>query len=376
MIIRIEALDTLFFRDSRPFNMSDDTWATGMFPPLPSVLYGALRTAYMAQNDNITPANIDEHTSNFRITQISYIVDTNKYLPLPLDILQESDINPNLSAAQKRTLKKNRKENKNDALTLTLSSQLTEENTPIFSTHAHTLAQNNNLANHFQYLSHSNDVENIDNGIIAYSDLANYFTKIDTNFNEILSTSTYIKPEPKIGIGLNNATTTVAEGKLYRVEMLRPKQGFSLQIEFEGIELAEKGLLKLGGEGKLASYTSITDTQPINSNINVNLNDTFKIYLATPAIFEKGYYPTHIFKNAKVEVELLSCAVGKSINVGGFDMVAREPKKLLRAVPAGSVYYFKLLSGNFADLQAAITKVGISECRTNEGFGIAYLGKI
>ena len=42
--------DTIFFRDGRPFNMGEDTYAQGIFPPPPSVLYGALRTAYMAAN--------------------------------------------------------------------------------------------------------------------------------------------------------------------------------------------------------------------------------------------------------------------------------------------------------------------------------------
>lgn len=42
----MEAFDTLFFRDGKPFSMGDDVWANGVFPPYPSTLYGALRASY------------------------------------------------------------------------------------------------------------------------------------------------------------------------------------------------------------------------------------------------------------------------------------------------------------------------------------------
>jgi len=49
MRIEIKSFDTLFFRDGKPFTMSEDNWADGIFPPPPSVIYGALRAAYFAQ---------------------------------------------------------------------------------------------------------------------------------------------------------------------------------------------------------------------------------------------------------------------------------------------------------------------------------------
>jgi CRISPR-associated protein Cmr3 len=50
MIIELNPLDTLFFRDGKPFAMGEETWADGIFPPPPSVIYGALRTAWFANN--------------------------------------------------------------------------------------------------------------------------------------------------------------------------------------------------------------------------------------------------------------------------------------------------------------------------------------
>ena len=99
MIIEIEALDTLFFRDGKPFSKGDDVWATGMFPPLPSVLYGVLRSAYLGQND-VSLDNIKRETEKLRIKNIWYEIkgsneqgETNfKYLPLPLDLIQKKEL--------------------------------------------------------------------------------------------------------------------------------------------------------------------------------------------------------------------------------------------------------------------------------------------
>jgi CRISPR-associated protein Cmr3 len=151
-------------------------------------------------------------------------------------------------------------------------------------------------------------------------------------------------------------------------------------IDFEEIsdlKLSQSGFLKLGGESKSVSYEleeglDITfDITGLNNN-----EEQFKIYLATPALFKKGWYPTEIFEKANVEVELLTASLGKPINIGGFDIAEGKPKKMLKAIPAGSVYYYKLKSGNLEHLFNIILENTVSEVRSKEGFGIAYLAKI
>ena len=48
MTIQLDALDTLFFKDGKPFSLGEETWADGIFPPPPSVVYGATRTALIS----------------------------------------------------------------------------------------------------------------------------------------------------------------------------------------------------------------------------------------------------------------------------------------------------------------------------------------
>ena len=49
MILFLQANDTFFFRDGRPFTKGDQSEGYSIFPPLPSTILGALRTAYIAE---------------------------------------------------------------------------------------------------------------------------------------------------------------------------------------------------------------------------------------------------------------------------------------------------------------------------------------
>jgi len=48
-MLKIKAKDVLFFRTGRSFNRTFDINAETFFPPYPSTIYGALRTAYFMQ---------------------------------------------------------------------------------------------------------------------------------------------------------------------------------------------------------------------------------------------------------------------------------------------------------------------------------------
>ena len=75
MQIQIDPLDTLFFRDGKPFTMGEDSWASGIVPPYPSVIYGALRSAYFS--NHITElkkaTKWDDPTMNLKIKGIHFL---------------------------------------------------------------------------------------------------------------------------------------------------------------------------------------------------------------------------------------------------------------------------------------------------------------
>ena len=96
MWYKIKPLDTLFFRDGRPFTMGSETWANLIFPPYPSTLYGAIRSWLIFERGNIQDFKNgkfkDEIGTPNEKGKLSlkgpFIAIENKfYFPIPIDML-------------------------------------------------------------------------------------------------------------------------------------------------------------------------------------------------------------------------------------------------------------------------------------------------
>jgi len=357
MIIEINALDTLFFRDGKPFSMGEETWANTVFPPPPSVIYGALRSAYFANNiDELEKANQKgDLTKDLRINGIFLKINNEVCFPLPLDCVKEKDNNKNES--------------------FVLSSKPT-----------------NNIISNYPELEKilnypDNDknskIKNILDAIFSELDFKDYL-KGNTNNIYYYKLNDFFISEPKMGIGRSSITHSTEEGKLYRVDMRRlankKNDNLFIVVKFEGIKIPEKGFLKLGGEGKAVSY------KKYEGGIKINFPEfedkRFKLNLITPAIFNNGWLPEWIDKSNfegrydGIKLKLLTVTIGKPISIGGFDMKNKKPKPMYKAVPAGSVYYFKLIDGKMEEVQKAFHQMAISDVYPEQGFGIAYVGKV
>lgn len=361
-VIKIEAIDTLFFRDGKPFSMGEETWADGIFPPNPSVLYGALRTKYFAEHpDEFSKANTEnDPTKNLQILGFAFKINEDIQYPLPLDIHSE------------------KKSKENIAYLLTLSDKDTHfiDNYPF----SKILVPNEDLK--FKVL------EPLENGYITKANLEGYLNKEEKEYYPDQLTKYYVR-EPKIGIGREDTSKTSKEGQLYRVNLIRPsvlenKELKTIQflIHYEGLNLPKKGFLKLGAESKIVNYTTVVDEiTPKFKNSTPN-RKLFKLYLSTPCYFENGSLPDWINETTlegeypKLKLKLLTAAVGKPIFIGGFDMKNKKPKPMRKYVPAGSVYYFEILEGSFEDVVKVFHGNSISKERANEGFGISYVGVV
>ena len=121
----------------------------------------------------------------------------------------------------------------------------------------------------------------------------------------------------------------------------------SLVIDFEGMNLPRSGLMKLGGEGKQAYYSTIYTFEIKAPEMKGN---SFKLYLSTPAMFKNGWLPEWIdeatLKGERegLKLKLTAASIGRVDHIGGFDIKAGEPKPMRQAVPAGSVYHFEILN--------------------------------
>ncbi len=332
MTIEIEALDTLIFQDGKPFDKSSDNWGSSLVLPTPSTLYGALRATYFSNHiDELSKANKDNNpTKDLKINFISLEYQGNLLFRLPQDCVELDDKIVTLDLEENRLT--------NNPLKYIFSSQ--------------------------------KDVESLDSGYLKKSNFNRYLSakKIGSFEKE----EDLITRESKIGIGLNRQSKTTEKGLLYRVEMLRYKD-LKIVVDFEGLELADNGLMKLGGEAKGVIYQQINSLDiPQIEKISSNI---FKLYLLTPAIFNNGWCPSWIKQDENFEgningfkLKLIASATGKYQSIGGFDIQKREPKKMMKAVPMGSVYYFEILEGDRDKVVEAFNLSLISDEKREEGY--------
>ncbi|NLC11746.1 MAG: type III-B CRISPR module-associated protein Cmr3 [Firmicutes bacterium] len=347
MLIKVEALDTLFFRDGKPFTMGQETWADGVFPPYPSVLYGALRSAYFAEHiAELKKANQkDDPTAGLKIKGIFLEIENDPCFPLPLDCVEE-------------------KNNESDQVAFQLKLK---ENTMVSSVPTPYILDSDR----------NTQVENVQGGYLNDLDFRRYLNAAMNEFY-YYKLSDYVVVEEKIGIARDRTTYTAERAKLYRIT-LRRLNNVSIIIDFDGLELPESGFLKLGGEGKAAAYESIKSLPSLSLELKSN---RFKLYLATPAIFKNGWLPGWINPRTLegmyggLRLKLLSAAVGKHVNIGGFDIEKGRPKPMRRAVPEGSVYFFELLEGEPARVMDLMHYKCISEYNPEQGFGISFVGAV
>ncbi|MDO4699977.1 MAG: type III-B CRISPR module-associated Cmr3 family protein [Moraxella sp.] len=132
--------------------------------------------------------------------------------------------------------------------------------------------------------------------------------------------------------------------------------GFLLQTTKE----LKPDLATFGGERRLSHIKAVknislpfTPTQDDADKIN-ELNG-FSLAFITPCIFAKGALPAWIDKDTLtgtipetgIKVQLKAMVIDRWQAVSGWDSLQWKPKATRRAVAAGSVYWFEIVSGQF-----------------------------
>jgi CRISPR-associated protein Cmr3 len=233
-------------------------------------------------------------------------------------------------------------------------------------------------------------------GLIKQTDFEDYLAgkaNFESDESKIEIIDDYWQPEPKVGIGRDRITKTAKEGMLYRVGMMRfdteKYEEVEIKITYSGLEELQASQFRLGGESKTVNCKiQGIGNEKIVTPEKLAEGGIFKLYLATPALFENGTFPSWTLEKGKrkkeieleegLTVELISMAIGKPQHIGGFDMKKGRPKPMLKAVPAGSIYYFKLTKGTFSKVVERFHGKSISEFPEQhfgkQGFGICYVG--
>jgi len=372
--IFIKPEDTLFFRDGRPFERGIENFARSIFPPYPSVFYGAIRTASILakatlfdyksneSNKELTAAVGDENklgTIEIRGPFIRH-EDGQVYVPLPFDVLiqdhgdffkvsqTDCDFCSNLPVSIKK---------------LALPGEDKEGKYKEYFV---------NLADLIQYY-----LVRFDNEAIKKS---------------LKEAEKIFSLEHKVGVKIDRGSRTTQEGYLYSAAHIRMDDGygFLIYVENDGDFLPDEGYLRLGGDTRTAHFEKLEGDllHSLCEDIKQSVTGNYlKFVLLTPAIFEKGWYPDFLnVENGSftgdfngLTLKLSSAVLGKPIYCGGFDIKRKHPKAMKRAVPAGSVYFFEVINSNGSSLPEFAARNSFTSVETNEyykkqGFGIALIG--
>ena len=208
-------------------------------------------------------------------------------------------------------------------------------------------------------------------GFVGLDEIVKYLEgELDPENVEIVN----VLRERRVGIGLKDTKTT-EEHMLYTVEFLRVS---AVSVWTEDLRfLPEKGLLKLGGEGRFANYR-IEDCNPFKiferswERIKDEISTEFKLYVATPLLIKNsGKYTWNVkneLESAGIKVKRLVPLVGKPVKVSGWDLANNKPKGVRYAVPAGSVYFVEAEELN---LDKPYLKLGEL---TKLGYGLCFVG--
>jgi len=363
MWYKIKPLDTLFFRDGRPFTMGSETWANPIFPPYPSTVYGAIRTWLIFEKGSLKEfkegkfkeeLGTPSEKGNLKIKGPFICLDNNIYFPVPFDFLKKKD------AAEEKKLFYVNRINKPEIFISDYSLERILVNRNDFELEE---------CDGFLDISSLKDYLIQRNGILQFTEKKEIFLE-----------------EKKTGIKRSRKTLSSEEGHIYRIPMIRLERKAKLFVEIDGLSRYPKeGLLQIGGEGKTAKIEKI-ENDPLMTLIDIDFkfeNKVFKLYLATLAIFKKGWLPDWINDTTfegnyeEIKLKLIACSIGKYNLIGGWDLANKRPKPMYKAVPPGSVYYFKILDDTPAEkIKEVFHLKNISDINLEEGFGLSFIGEV
>ncbi len=393
----IEPGDVWLFRDGRPFSAGSDHRAQSAFPPFPTVVAGMVRTGYLlAYNRNkgvdftayakdeadtavytaIGSPNDDHDDTRYGSLKLGgpYVAlrqddAVTRYYPAPADlfaVVEDEDVKKYLLPTP---------------LLVGANLEARRSQGASFS-HLLWIAERNSSKQKVEAAEGWLDATAMSrylSGDVTSIKAENKDMRESENpprSGEVVKSKRLFGSEDRLGIALQSGTKSTQEGMLYTVGFTRPHWGngwnVGINLEVEGIAwpATDSGIISIGGERRAGLYRKV---EPLAATAKVSKGKQLKIYFATPAYFEQGWYPRNwgdfFVDNPKVEI--VAAAINSPLAVGGFDLARNRHKPVRRYVPAGSVYYLK--SGNDGEL--VYNGKPITDADGAIGFGQVLIGE-
>lgn len=202
------------------------------------------------------------------------------------------------------------------------------------------------------------------------------------NTTDIVKTEILFSHEARLGIARDNAQRKVQDGKLYQTQHIRLQDGVHIELDAAKLEQTlyaaipenEQVILRLGGEGRMASVQAQKQREPLPFT-NPKKADRLILHFITPADFAGQMFPAG-FKQLEqqgqtvwqgdingVQLTIEAAVIGKAHREGGWDMKNHQPRAVKSYQPAGSAWYCRLTeSTDWSTLETALQ----GQCIGNE----------
>lgn len=369
MWIWLEPLDVLMFRDSRPFAGGETHRARSIFPPSPLTVQGALRTKLLAQALAQKGLTIEDFARYLRTKDRN-----NADLDEIIGVLGDADQFGAFRMTGPLVAKKGGKSGGVELFfpvpydLLGIKSDGVASLSPLAEGSYAKMAWDSGWKEGLRPLWWRAEEERVETEELpgTWLDLSSLKAYLEGRIEGIKVTqaSEIYAREQRAGIKLQRATRTVEVGMLYVAEFIRLKEyhGCIVEVNLDHAPLNEEkanylkpmegeGILQLGGEARACWYHPLSGDPLSGLREHFPLQDNdrcFKLYLASPAVFQQGWLPDFLNNDLEgalegVKVKLVAATVGKPIPIGHWDLAHNRPKKLFHAIPPGSVYFFELL---------------------------------
>lgn len=160
--------------------------------------------------------------------------------------------------------------------------------------------------------------------------------------------------EPRLGIARNNARGTVEESMLYQTRHVRLRAGVAVGVGVSGPQtLPSGGVLRFGGEGRPAAVRIGGDC-PLPEPVLPKQGGQVLLALLTPADLGGHWLPSGFEPETRagatvwrgelagVALTIHAACIGKPLREGGWDLARQTPRAVVPLVPAGSVWFCTL----------------------------------
>lgn len=176
--------------------------------------------------------------------------------------------------------------------------------------------------------------------------------------SDVIEAKDLFHAEERLGIGRDNATRTTQDGLLYQTQHVRPALGVALGMQVRGLEADQtvpaQGLMRLGAEGRMAHWSRRNGHMLLGSPVK---GSRLLLVLMTHARFTQGWLPDGFVASTLpasgqtvwegrlhgVTLRLLCAVVGKPVREGGWNLALRAPRSIESLTPAGSSYFCEVL---------------------------------